>query len=126
MQGDRGADGTGPRDPIGDTRRQPVAAVEAEGDRLGQAVPLVRGNRTSAGFTHSQPYVFDGLLVETGDTVHADRDQPSRPDQPRVRDGFETHRAHGVGQVAVAAAMESWMAKTLVSPVMSKILSRRS
>ncbi len=86
----------------------------------------MRGNRTSAGFTHSQPYVLDGLPVETGDTGHVDRDQPSRPDQPRVRINVETHRAHGGGQVSVAAAMESWMAKTLVSPVMPKILSRRS
>src|SRR5580700_64676 len=84
-----------------------------------------------AQLAHGQPEIVQLLNVEAGSRRHGARHQPGQHDEvaPRREGQFDAvaHIEHlgGLGHQAPAPWSESSMVKTLVSPVISKILTIR-
>src|SRR5215471_8490857 len=114
----------------------PVGAGQGDPDRLGGAMLLMRLDRPRACFPHRQADLVQQCLVHAAAPGHRGGYQPRRADMRRQRRKTHLNCGHRRYQramryfsdflAAIASSTLSWMPKTLVSPVIRKILRMRS
>src|SRR4051812_19486376 len=85
-------------------------------------------DRTRTCLTDGQPDLVEQLLVHPRTPGDRERDEPRRPHVGRERREADLDGRHVAGQSVAARASSTvaWIGKTLVRPVMRKILRMRS